>query len=107
MPGTFAFESAAFDFAVTGELGFLEDGETDPSAEEVPIDTAPNTDPATSVLQGIAFQDLNGNGTRDSELVQGRSPDVVFAIDVSGSANDTFDGTPVGDVNNDEAPIQF
>ena len=93
-PGTFAFESAAFDFAVTGEEGFLEGAQTDPGASL-------DVDSRTSSLQGIVFQDLNGNGIRDSELVQGESPDIVFAIDVSGSANDRFDGTPVKDVNND------
>ena len=100
-PGTFAFESAAFDFAVTGESGFLDDAATDPDAVEVPLSVELDTDPETSSLQGIVFQDLNGNGVRDSDLVQGENPDVVFAIDVSGSANAPFDGTPVGDVNND------
>lgn len=67
----------------------------------IAVGVAGGADPATSSLQGIAFQDLNGNGVRDSELVQGQSPDVVFAIDVSGSTTARFDGTPVGDINND------
>ncbi|QUY46218.1 putative Ig domain-containing protein [Acaryochloris marina] len=36
-------------------------------------------------IQGVVFSDLNNNGYRDTSLVQGDSPDVVFAIDVSGS----------------------
>lgn len=55
----------------------------------------------TGEIQGIKWNDLNGNGARDSELVQGQNPDVLFVIDVSGSADQPFAGTPVGDVNGD------
>jgi len=34
-------------------------------------------------------------------IFQGANPDVVFVVDVSGSANDGFGGTPIGDVNSD------
>ncbi|BAZ19040.1 YD repeat protein (plasmid) [Calothrix sp. NIES-4071] len=37
-------------------------------------------------IQGAVFEDVNNNGYRDTTLVQGASPNVVFAIDVSGSA---------------------
>lgn len=37
-------------------------------------------------IQGAVFADLNNNGYRDTTLVQGDTPDIVFAIDTSGSA---------------------
>ncbi|MBT9316451.1 DUF4114 domain-containing protein [Leptothoe spongobia] len=55
----------------------------------------------TGEIRGIKWNDLNANGFRDTELVQGRDPDVVFVIDVSGSADFAFDGSPLGDVNGD------
>jgi hypothetical protein len=55
----------------------------------------------TASIQGIKFKDLNGNGVRDTELVQGENPDVLFVIDISVSANDPFQGRSVGDVNGD------
>jgi uncharacterized repeat protein (TIGR01451 family) len=55
----------------------------------------------TGIISGTKFNDLNGNGIRDRGLVLGSEPDVVFVIDVSGSTDSIFQGTPVGDVNND------
>ena len=52
-------------------------------------------------ITGFKWEDINGNGFRDTSLVQGDNPDVVFVLDVSGSADDPFVGTSVGDVNND------
>jgi RHS repeat-associated protein len=52
-------------------------------------------------IRGVVWDDLNANGARDSTLVQGSQPDVVFIIDVSFSADDPFQGTPVGDLNGD------
>ncbi|MDB9426649.1 putative Ig domain-containing protein [Microcystis aeruginosa CS-564/01] len=52
-------------------------------------------------IEGVKWEDANGNGFRDTSLVQGASPDVVFVLDVSGSADFPFVGTSVGDVNND------
>ncbi|MEG4293357.1 DUF4114 domain-containing protein, partial [Microcoleus sp. D2B6] len=46
-------------------------------------------------IQGAVFDDLNGNGFRDSKLVKGNNPAIVVAIDVSGSTAAPFDG-PVG-----------
>ncbi|MGK7896976.1 MAG: SdrD B-like domain-containing protein [Xenococcus sp. (in: cyanobacteria)] len=52
-------------------------------------------------ISGLKFNDLNGNGFRDTDLIQGNNPDVVFTIDVSGSADEPFEGISVGDVNGD------
>jgi RHS repeat-associated protein len=52
-------------------------------------------------IKGIKWEDLNENGVRDSDLVQGANPDVVYVLDVSGSADFYFVGTSIGDVNND------
>ncbi|WP_026733597.1 RHS repeat-associated core domain-containing protein [Fischerella sp. PCC 9605] len=103
-PGTYAFESAAFDFAVTRDPAFLERSETDPTANGVAIidsgDGGIGT--GTASIQGIKFNDLNGNGVRDTELVQGENPDVLFVIDVSRSTTqESFQGTSVGNVNAD------
>ena len=46
-------------------------------------------------IQGAVFDDLNGNGFRDSKLVKGNNPAIVVAIDVSGSTAAPFDG-PLG-----------
>jgi|GEM_PF-2462883 len=68
-------------------------------------DTPPSEDPiaaaGTGSISGIVFSDLNRSGVRDSELVQGENPDLVFVIDVSGSTGSRFGGTPVGDLNGD------
>ncbi|MEO1005788.1 MAG: VWD domain-containing protein, partial [Cyanobacteria bacterium J06638_38] len=105
-PGTFEFESVAFDFAVTCDPAFLEGRETDPEA--IGVDIVDNDDGGiigngTAVISGIKFNDLNGNGVRDSELVQGANPDVIFTIDVSGSTETgEFQGTiDIEDLNND------
>ncbi|AFY47866.1 RHS repeat-associated core domain protein [Nostoc sp. PCC 7524] len=52
-------------------------------------------------IRGIKWNDLNGNGVRDNELVQGANPDVVYVLDVSGSADFGFVGSPIGDFNGD------
>ncbi|MEG5129330.1 putative Ig domain-containing protein [Microcoleus sp. ARI1-B5] len=50
---------------------------------------------AVGKIQGAVFDDLNGNGFRDSKLVKGNNPAIVVAIDVSGSTAAPFDG-PAG-----------
>ncbi|MCT7958907.1 hypothetical protein [Laspinema palackyanum] len=50
-------------------------------------------------ISGTAWNDLNENGIRDGEFVQGDEPDVIFVLDVSGSVNGRFRGSPVGDRN--------
>jgi len=56
---------------------------------------------APGSISGVKWRDDDPNGIRDSSLVVGSDPDVVFVIDVSGSTQSLFGGTPVGDVNND------
>lgn len=41
-------------------------------------------------IQGAVWEDLNANGYRDTTLVQGDTPTVVFAIDVSGSTGGNY-----------------
>jgi hypothetical protein len=53
-------------------------------------------------ISGLKWNDLNGNGEQDGELITGTQPDVVFVLDVSGSTTAQFKGTPVGDVNQDK-----
>ena len=55
-------------------------------------------------ISGLKFNDINNSGFRDSELVQGENPDVVFIIDASGSTSSSFTGSPVGDLNGDGTP---
>ncbi|MDC0831939.1 putative Ig domain-containing protein, partial [Geitlerinema sp. CS-897] len=40
---------------------------------------------ATGAIRGAVFDDLNGNGYRDIDLVEGDSPNVLFVVDTSGS----------------------
>ena len=54
-----------------------------------------------SAVSGAVFQDLDVNGFRNTDLIQGDEPDVIFIIDASGSTGNPFTGMPVGDLNND------
>ncbi|MEB3295560.1 MAG: SdrD B-like domain-containing protein [Synechococcales bacterium] len=67
-----------------------------------PVVTPPVVVPVkTGEIRGLVWDDLNRNGVIDSNLVRGQNPDIVFAIDVSGSSGSPFQGTPVGDTNGD------
>lgn len=52
-------------------------------------------------VEGLVFDDANGNGQLDLSLIQSEQPHIVYVIDVSGSSADPFQGSPVGDVNAD------
>ena len=52
-------------------------------------------------IEGFKWHDVNGNGIRDTDLLQGENPRVVFGVDVSGSTSSAFAGSGVGDVNGD------
>lgn len=57
---------------------------------------------ANGVIEGIKWDDRNGNGKQDGEIIQGDPPDAIFLIDVSGSTDKPFEGeTEIGDVNAD------
>ncbi|MEO0836200.1 MAG: SdrD B-like domain-containing protein, partial [Cyanobacteria bacterium J06642_3] len=91
--------------ADTSEPELEPDPQPDPELEPEPdpeLDPAPEPEPepvleGSGEISGLKFNDLNGNGVRDTELVQGENPDVVFVIDVSGSTNDIFQGTPINE----------
>ena len=69
-----------------------------------PIPPTPPPPPPQGSISGFKWNDLNGDGIRNV-LIQGTSPEIVFAIDVSLSAADPFQGTLAGngDVNGDGA----
>jgi hypothetical protein len=52
-------------------------------------------------ITGIVWNDANRNKIRDGALIQGSQPDIVIAIDNSGSTSERYPGSPVGDVNGD------
>lgn len=56
---------------------------------------------ALSEIQGLVWDDRNGNTIRDSNLIRGANPDIAFIIDVSFSTDDPFQGAVVGDLNGD------
>ena len=58
---------------------------------------------ANAEISGSVFRDdVITDGIRNVELIQGFPPTVVFVLDVSGSADNSFDGSPpVGDMNSD------
>ena len=58
----------------------------------------------TGEIRGFKWEDINANGVRDTELVQGSDPDVVFVVDVSGSADFDFVGSDIADFNGDGIP---
>ena len=57
-----------------------------------------------SSISGTVFDDGNYNGIRDTTIIAGDEPNVVFVVDVSGSTSSGFGGSPVGDVNGDGYP---
>ena len=57
----------------------------------------------TGEIKGLVWNDLNANGLKDAQLIQGTNPDIVFVIDISLSALAKFQGSPVGDLNKDSA----
>ncbi|RLS75502.1 MAG: VWA domain-containing protein, partial [Planctomycetota bacterium] len=58
-----------------------------------------------AAISGYKFLDENCDGIRNTDLIQGSSPDVVFVVDVSSStavgAGAIFVGQSIGDVNSD------
>lgn len=56
----------------------------------------------TGSISGSVYIDANRNGVRDSRLVTGSNPDVVYVVDISGSTGGAFVGSStIGDFNND------
>jgi parallel beta-helix repeat protein len=80
---------------------------------------ASNGDDGITIFRGAQGQTVQGNmigvgldgvtplGNSDEGIyieggdLQGNPPTIIYVIDRSGSTRDAFDGTPVGDVNND------
>ena len=52
-------------------------------------------------ISGVVWDDLNRNAVRDSQLISGDQPTVVFIIDISDSTKNHFGGSVVGDKNDD------
>ena len=77
------------------------DGVLDSTAQTVLITVTDQAEIKGSI-SGYKWNDANLNGFRDSEIIAGQTPDVVFVVDVSGSTRDSFVGNvSVGDVNGD------
>ncbi|MGF1675362.1 MAG: cadherin domain-containing protein, partial [Rivularia sp. (in: cyanobacteria)] len=103
-PGTFEFESAAFDFAVTGDPGFLEGRETDPEVTEpLTIVNTVNQPPTitsnpnfsvpenTTTVGIITAEDADGNNLSFS--ISNGADRALFTID-SNSGELTFNNAP-------------
>jgi hypothetical protein len=56
--------------------------------------------PALGKIQGGVWEDLNGNGHRDTTLIQGNSPNILIAVDVSGSAGNRSIDWRTANLNN-------
>jgi RHS repeat-associated protein len=56
---------------------------------------------ASGIIRGTKWNDVNKNGVRDNQLVQGANPDVIYVLDVSGSTDEKFVGSAIGDLNGD------
>lgn len=63
--------------------------------------TATNVGMLPGTISGFKWNDLNANGIRDTQLIAGEPPKVVFVIDVSGSTANPYRGVAVGDLNGD------
>ena len=104
--GTVEDNTTIFGAAALSDDFFDEEPATDPTNPVDPVDPVDPTPTPTNdlgTISGVKFNDLNGSTIRDSELVQGDNPDVVFVIDQSGSTDDAqFAGeVNVGDLNGD------
>ena len=99
--GTVENNTTIFGAAALPDDFFDEESTTDLVDPVNPI--IPTEQSNLGTISGVKFNDLNNSTVRDSELVQGDNPDVVFVVDQSGSTNDAqFQGeTNVGDLNND------
>lgn len=86
------------------DIFVVKGGGNDLIADTGGIDTIDASEASTGSFIDIK---LGSNSSIDestvmlSGLVTGNDLDVVFVIDVSGSADDPFGGTPVGDINGD------
>lgn len=67
-----------------------------------PVLAEPDCAP-TGIIEGSKWIDVNGDGKRESNIIQGKNPDIFFVMDISGSTvQDLFIGqTKVGDRNAD------
>ena len=103
-PGTFEFESAAFDFAVTNDSGFLEGRETDPEVTEpLAIVNTVNQPPTitsnsnfsvsenTTTVGIITVEDVDGDNLSFS--ITNGADQALFTID-SNSGELTFNNAP-------------
>ena len=57
--------------------------------------------PAEPFIEGHKFVDWNQNGRRDRNRLRGDDPLLVLTVDLSDSVQNSFAGTPPGDVNGD------
>ena len=71
-----------------------------PGAYRLVVDESEVTDRAGNALGNSTFT-RTFQVREVAPLFQGENPEIVFVIDVSRSANDPFEGSPVGDINND------
>ncbi|MEM9925941.1 MAG: cadherin domain-containing protein, partial [Cyanobacteria bacterium P01_D01_bin.50] len=103
-PGTFEFESAAFDFAVTGDEGFLEGSETESQVTEAleivhtvnqppTITSNPNLSVSenTTTISVITAEDIDGDNLSFS--ISNGADQTLFTID-SNSGELTFNNAP-------------
>lgn len=90
-PGTYPFESAAFDFALTGDPGFLEGLGTDP---EVVVSPAIVDEEEPTVITGTPGQNDELVGTDDDDILTGsRGRDTL----TGGEGSDQFVYTSIVD----------
>ncbi|EDX85032.1 RHS Repeat family [Synechococcus sp. PCC 7335] len=92
-PGTFEFESAAFDFAVTGDEGFLEGSDTDPEVEiALSIDPIDPIDP--DKILGTDLDDILIGSSID-DVIEALGGNDIAAGDLG---KDTILGGPGDDI---------
>src|SRR5690606_20048744 len=60
--------------------------------------------PESAAIEGKVWNDLNGNGQQDTLFAGSSEPYIVAVVDVSGSTSARFNGTAIGDWNDDGLP---
>ncbi len=69
------------------------------STDKIPLQPCPPKE-YKGGISGLKWDDTDGDGDR-STIISGFPPDAMFVIDLSGSTQDPFQGSDMGDVNSD------
>jgi uncharacterized repeat protein (TIGR01451 family) len=79
-------------------------GNSDASEDDQATVSLQATDDNDGSISGTKFEDINGDTIRNTGIITGTEPDIVFVIDISGSTSGNAQGTAIADFNADGDP---